>query len=139
MKLSERIYDLRKQHALSQEQLAEALGVSRQTVSKWERGAAAPELEKLRAIADYFGVTLDELTGSPAAGRELPRSGRAGAALCLLGVLGLVFVGALLIFAPERSEALNAASAVTLNGSGIALLVCLAAMLAGAWLILRRK
>ena len=139
MKLSERIYDLRKQRALSQEQLAEALGVSRQTVSKWECGTAAPELEKLRAIADYFGVTLDELTGSPTPGRELPRAGRAGAALCLLGALGLVTVGALLLFAPERAAALNAASAVTLSGSGIALLVCLAAMLAGAWLILRRK
>lgn len=139
MKLSEHIYELRKQRSLSQEQLAEALNVSRQTVSKWERGAAAPELEKLRALADYFGVTLDELTGTSPAGKELPRAGRAGAALCLLGTFGLALVGALLIFAPERTAALNAASAVTLNGSGIALLVCLAAMLAGAWLILRRK
>lgn len=38
--LAERIYTLRKQHALSQEQLAEALGVSRQTVSKWENGVS---------------------------------------------------------------------------------------------------
>ena len=50
--LAERIYSLRKERGLSQERLAEAVGVSRQTVSKWERGAAEPELEKLRALAD---------------------------------------------------------------------------------------
>ena len=64
--LAERISPLRKQPALSQEQLAEALGVSRQTVSKWENGPATPELEKLRALARGFGVTLDELVAGGA-------------------------------------------------------------------------
>ena len=72
--LAERIYNLRKRRGLSQEQLAEALGVSRQTVSKWERGAASPELGKLRAMAELFGVSLDELAGGGEA-RSAPEAG----------------------------------------------------------------
>ena len=49
--LSNNIYTLRRQRGLSQEQLAEALDVSRQAISKWENGAAVPELDKLQAIA----------------------------------------------------------------------------------------
>ena len=141
--LAERIYTLRKQHALSQEQLAEALGVSRQTVSKWENGTATPELEKLRALARCFGVTLDELVedGKPAPERKSAplKGGRLGLALCLLGALGLFAVGGVMLFMPERAEALNEASAVAINGSGIALFLCAAVMCLGLWLTLRRK
>ncbi len=141
--LAERIYTLRKQHALSQEQLAEALGVSRQTVSKWENGTATPELEKLRALARCFGVTLDELVedGEPAPERKSAplKVGRLGLALCLLGALGLFAVGGVMLFMPGRAEALNEASAVAINGSGIALFLCAAVMCLGLWLTLRRK
>lgn len=61
MKLSEKIYACRKRCGLSQEALAERLGVSRQAVSKWETGDAEPELSKLRLLADAFGVTADWL------------------------------------------------------------------------------
>lgn len=141
--LAERIYTLRKQHALSQEQLAEALGVSRQTVSKWENGTATPELEKLRALARCFGVTLDELVedGEPSPERKSAplKGGRLGLALCLLGALGLFAVGGVMLFMPGRAEALNEASAVAINGSGIALFLCAAVMCLGLWLTLRRK
>lgn len=52
---------LRREHGLSQEQLAERLAVTRQAVGKWEAGQTLPELEKLVALADLFGVTLDAL------------------------------------------------------------------------------
>ena len=61
MNLSEKIQLCRKQAGLSQEALAEKLNVSRQAVSKWETGAAEPELSKLRALAAAFGVTADWL------------------------------------------------------------------------------
>ena len=138
--LAERIYSLRKQRGLSQEQLAEALDVSRQTVSKWERGAAAPELERLRAMAEFFGVSLDELVGGEPRAPAMERGAeRLGAALCLLGAAALLVLGAVLLFAPERAEALDAASAVTLSGSGIALGLCVLVMAAGLWLTLRKK
>ena len=61
MKLGNNIYLLRTRKGLSQGDLAEALDVSRQSVSKWETGGATPDLDKLLALCDLFGVTLDEL------------------------------------------------------------------------------
>ena len=62
--LSNRIYTLRRRAGLSQDQLAELLGVSRQAVSRWENGSATPGLEKLQAMCRCFQVTMDQLTGA---------------------------------------------------------------------------
>ena len=68
MTLGEHIAQLRAARGLSQEDLADALGVSRQSVSKWETDASVPELEKLLRLSDCFGVTLDQLvTGEQSA------------------------------------------------------------------------
>ena len=64
--LAENLYALRRKSGLSQEQLAEKIGVSRQAVSKWEGGQSTPELEKLKALSECFQVTIDELTGNEA-------------------------------------------------------------------------
>ena len=61
MEFHNKLYNLRKQRGLSQEELANRLNVSRQTISKWEVGDSTPEMEKLIAISDLFGVSLDEL------------------------------------------------------------------------------
>ena len=61
MNLSNKIYEMRKAHGLSQEQLAEKLDVSRQSVSKWESGESIPELERLVEISKIFNVTTDYL------------------------------------------------------------------------------
>lgn len=61
MNLAEKIITLRTNHNMSQGDLAEKLNVSRQSVSKWETGASIPDLEKLIAISELFGITLDEL------------------------------------------------------------------------------
>ncbi|MBQ8503389.1 MAG: helix-turn-helix transcriptional regulator [Clostridia bacterium] len=61
MKLHEKIIKYRKRCCLSQEGLAEKIGVSRQAVSKWETGDALPEITKLKALAEVFGVTVDFL------------------------------------------------------------------------------
>lgn len=58
--LGERIVALRKEMNLSQEALAEQIGVSRQAISKWERGEASPDIQNLSALAETFGLTLDE-------------------------------------------------------------------------------
>ena len=64
MPLSENITQLRRAMGLSQEQLAQQIGVSRQTISKWETGQSAPELEKLVTLSQIFGVSTDELLGN---------------------------------------------------------------------------
>lgn len=63
MNFSENLRRLRKAKDIKQEALAEAMNVSRQTVSKWENGTAMPDFKKLNALAEYFGVTIDELLG----------------------------------------------------------------------------
>ena len=59
MTIGTKIQNLRKQRGMSQEQLAEALGVSRQAVSKWEAEQSVPDIDKIISICDYFGVTTD--------------------------------------------------------------------------------
>lgn len=61
MEFNNRLYELRKQRGLSQEELASRINVSRQTVSKWEVGDSTPDMEKLIALSDLFEVSLDEL------------------------------------------------------------------------------
>ena len=61
MTMGEKLQLLRKSRGLSQEQLAAELDVSRQAISKWECGDSTPDLDKLRAICTYFGVTTDHL------------------------------------------------------------------------------
>ena len=57
----ENLISLRKLNHMSQEELAEKLGISRQTLSKYETGESIPDIERSKAIADAFGVSLDEL------------------------------------------------------------------------------
>ena len=61
MKLSEKLYQLRRQSGFSQEQAAEQLCVSRQAISKWESGQSTPDPDKLVALSKLYGVTIDYL------------------------------------------------------------------------------
>ena len=63
MTLGENLQRLRKEKGLSQEDVARALFVSRQTISKWETDKAEPGVDNLKALADLYEVTLDQLTG----------------------------------------------------------------------------
>ena len=90
MNLGENIYRLRTERNLSQGDFADALEVSRQSVSKWENNSAVPELDKLVKMAELFGITLDELvTGSAptAVQREKPGS----PALSVRTIIGIIF------------------------------------------------
>lgn len=74
MNLGENIYRLRTEKNMSQGDLADALDVSRQSVSKWENNSATPELEKLIKMSELFGVTLDELVGKAASTPPPPQT-----------------------------------------------------------------
>lgn len=74
MNLGENIYRLRTEKNMSQGDLADALDVSRQSVSKWENNSATPELEKLLKMSDLFGITLDKLVGKEAPIPQAPTS-----------------------------------------------------------------
>lgn len=61
MSFSKKLQNLRKEKGLSQEKLAEIVGVSRQAISKWELGQSYPEMDKLIILSDIFGVSIDSL------------------------------------------------------------------------------
>ena len=63
MQFKDNLYRIRKEKGLSQERLAEEIGVSRQAVSRWETGDAQPELSKLISLAEVLQVSLDEICG----------------------------------------------------------------------------
>ena len=61
MSFADNLIELRKYHDLAQEELAEKIGVSRQTLSKYETGESLPDIEKSKLLADAFGVSIDDL------------------------------------------------------------------------------
>lgn len=72
MKTEEKLLQLRKEHSMTQTELAEALDVSRQTISKWECGVAAPTTDKLVCIGKIFGVPLDDLLNDDLSVQRVP-------------------------------------------------------------------
>ena len=150
---SERIYQFRRKSGLSQEQLAEKIGVSRQAISKWESGTSMPEFQKLLALSECFHITLDELVKDRGAEerteetRSTPKEAKgpkamdqkAGICLCLAGAICLTLSGLMMVISPGAAEQLNTASTITLNGSGVLIALCVLLMVTGAVLILRKK
>lgn len=148
MKLSEKLYQLRRQSGFSQEQAAEQLCVSRQAISKWESGQSTPDPDKLVALSKLYGVTTDYLLledtlETPAApqsdtGCGAKRSFFSGLLLCLAGTAGLLFWGITTVFFPAATGRLDASSAVTLHGSSILALFCAAALAIGTVLLFQK-
>ncbi len=99
MNLGENIYRHRTARNLSQGDLADALDVSRQSVSKWENNSAVPELDKLMKMAELFGITLDALvTGvKPELPAPPPRPMPQTSKIAGLFLLGLGLIASLLI------------------------------------------
>lgn len=73
MNFSEKLKEIRKNEGLSQEQLAEKIGVSRQAITKWETGRGLPDVENMVIIAEIFKTTLDELLRDSAAVQKLEK------------------------------------------------------------------
>ena len=61
MNLGKKIAELRKKNNLSQEELAEKVGVARQTISKWEIGDTTPDINQVKIISKIFNISIDEL------------------------------------------------------------------------------
>ena len=88
---------LRKKNRMTQEELAERMGVSRQALAKWESGETIPDLDKSRAIAAIFNVTLDDLANYEPhenSGLELPPKGKHLFGVVTVGDKGQVVIPA---------------------------------------------
>ena len=93
---SENLIQLRKINQMSQEELAEKVNVSRQTLSKWETGDSLPDIEKSMLLAEIFGVTLDELVNyeSEVQGLTVPPKGKYAFGIVTVGEKGQIVIPA---------------------------------------------
>ncbi len=150
MKLSEKLYSLRKKSGLSQEELAEQLSVSRQAISKWESGVSVPESEKLITISTYFNVSVDYLIKdeieAPNTTHPATRANKAdkvikytGLGLCILGFICLIVCGIVIIANPNISDNIANSSIITIDGRGIMLVVCLVLVAIGVILLSKKQ
>ena len=150
--LSEKIYSLRRKLGLSQEQLAEKIGVSRQAISKWEGGLSTPELDKLKALSECFQITMDELTENQAilasedAKKEKQNStpsktgeSKIGICLCITGGVCLILFGILTVIYPSSIDQINESSMITLKGTGIIITLFVLLMILGLMMIIKKK
>ena len=101
MEFGNRLYELRKQQGLSQEELANRLDVTRQTVSKWELGETAPDIKQAQILSQIFNISLDELTGNDTKGviyEKVSNTERlAGTVIRILKTLGIFFIAFVIV------------------------------------------
>lgn len=90
------LLSLRKMKHMSQEELAEAMEVSRQTISKWETGEALPDIERCKRLADLFDVSMDELVNyeSKETGLGMPPRGKHAFGMVTVGEKGQIVIPA---------------------------------------------
>ena len=128
MEFQEKLQELRKQKGLTQEELAAALYVSRTAISKWESGRGYPNIDSLKAIAKYFGITVDVLLS----GEELltlaeeDNKGKQERVHDLVfGLLDLSAAALLFLpfFAQKTGKTVHAVSLLGLNAVGAYLIV----------------
>lgn len=116
MKLSEKILNLRKARNMSQEELADSLGVSRQAVSRWEVGSALPDASNILQLSKLFGVSADYLLNDEYSG-EAPAPIKSKSVSSIAGTLvkkiislcvaGFGFLGNFIIYVISRFVAVN--------------------------------
>ena len=95
--LKDNLVQLRKLHSMTQEDLADAVGVTRQSVAKWESGDSIPDLEKCKIIADLFGVSLDDLANYSSdenLGLDVPPKGKHLFGIVTVGDKGQIVIPA---------------------------------------------
>lgn len=124
MNIADRIQQLRKSKGISQEQLADSIGVSRQAVSKWESAQSVPDLEKIILLSDYFETTTDYLLKGTAPARE-PEKRCSAIVFAVIGTVlnAIGLVSSIVIWIEQqRAYAVGLGFAVMLIGTGIFLM-----------------
>ncbi|HBA50610.1 MAG TPA: XRE family transcriptional regulator [Lachnospiraceae bacterium] len=121
MGIAERIQQLRKSRGISQEELAEKAGVSRQAVSKWESGQSTPDVEKISLLSDFFETTTDYLIKGIEPVKESEGKWSAVAfagAGTVVNAIGLIFA-VFIWLEQQRMYATGIGLAIMLLGTGI--------------------
>lgn len=108
MEFNQKLQELRKQRGLTQEELGGILFVSRTAISKWESGRGYPNIDSLKAIAKYFGITVDELLSSEeilAVAEQDNKERQNGVKDLIFGLIDISFL--LLMFLPFFAQKID--------------------------------
>lgn len=101
MEIGNKILELRKKQHMNQEQLAEKLSVTRQTISKWELGETSPDLNQAKKLSQIFNVSLDELTNNDLKDILITKVSNterlAGMIIKILKVIGIILITVIVI------------------------------------------
>ena len=135
MTIAEKIKQLRKDNSMTQEDLAEKLNVSRQTISKWETSVTIPDADNIVAISKLFNITTDELLDYRVETVQKKKQFIMDMAVLLFGIIGFI-VFAILLMTNQIDET---SSVITINGYGIAAILFLILIIALIIVMIKRN
>ena len=135
MTIAEKIKQLRKDNSMTQEDLAEKLSVSRQTISKWETSVTIPDANNIVAISKLFNITTDELLDYRVETVQKKKQFIMDMAVLLFGIIGFI-VFAFLLMTNQIDET---SSVITINGYGIAAILFLILIIAFIIVMIKRN
>ena len=135
MTIAEKIKQLRKDNSMTQEDLAEKLNVSRQTISKWETSVTIPDADNIVAISKLFNITTDELLDYRVETIQKKKQFIMDMAVLLFGIIGFI-VFAILLMTNQIDET---SSVITINGYGIAAILFLILIIAFIIVMIKRN
>lgn len=135
MTIAEKIKQLRKDNNMTQENLAEKLNVSRQTISKWETNIAIPDANNIVAISKVFNITTDELLDYKVETIKKKKQFIIDMAVLLFGIIGFI-VFAILLMTNQVDET---SSTITINAYGIVAILFLVLIIAFIIIMIRRN
>ena len=135
MTIADKIKYLRKENNMTQEDLANKLNVSRQTISKWETNVAIPDADNIVAISKLFNITTDELLNYKIETMQKKKQFILDMAVLLFGIIGFI-VFAILLMTNQIDET---SSIITINAYGIIAIIFLLLIIAFIVIMLKRN
>ena len=135
MTIAEKIKQLRKDNSMTQEDLAEKLNVSRQTISKWETSVTIPDADNIVAISKLFNITTDELLDYRVETVQKKKQFIMDMAVLLFGIIGFIVFSILLM----TNQIDETSSVITINGHGIAAILFLILIIAFIIVMIKRN
>ena len=135
MTIAEKIKKLRKDNNMTQEDLAEKLNVSRQTISKWETNVVIPDADNILSICKLFNITTDELLDYKVESVQKKRQFIIDMGVLLFGIIGFI-VFAILLMTNQIDET---SSVITINAYGIVAIIFLLLVIAFIIIMIKRN
>ena len=135
MTIAEKIKKLRKDNNMTQEDLAEKLNVSRQTISKWETDVVIPDADNIVSICKLFNITTDELLDYKVESVQKKRQFIIDMGVLLFGIIGFI-VFAILLMTNQIDET---SSVITINAYGIVAIIFLLLVIAFIIIMIKRN